>query len=138
VHPALWLVIGAGVAGLVALALLISRVRSLGRRLGSFECALRRSGKSSWASGIASYGVDRLEWYRVLSYAPRPERSWPRSRIEVLDRASRLTAGRRTSIIELRCRSVDDEFTLAMSEQAYAGLTSWLEAAPPSGYRALR
>jgi hypothetical protein len=47
----------------------------------------------------------------------------------------RLTAGRRTSVVELSCRVDDDEFLLALSEQAFSGLTSWLEAAPPSAYR---
>lgn len=135
---AVWVLLGACVVAAVALVLLISRVRSLGRRLGSFECALRRDPRSGWASGIATFGVDRLEWYRVLAFTPRPERSWRRSRMEVLDRASRLSGGRRTTVVELHCRDQDDEFTLAMSEQAYAGLTSWLEAAPPSGYRTLR
>ncbi len=134
----LWLLLGACVLAAVALAMLISRVRSLGRRLGSFECAYRRAEGHGWASGIAAFGADRLEWYRVLSYTPRPEHTWLRSRLEVLDRASRLTAGRRTSIVEIHCRTADEEFSLAMSVDAYAGLTSWLEATPPSGYRSLR
>lgn len=135
---AAWILLGAAVAGFAALVMLVTRVRSLGQRVGSFECGLRREGRTRWASGIASYGFDRLDWYRVLSFAPRPARSWPRSGFELTGRASRLSGGRRTSITELRCRSDDEEFFLAMSEQAYAGLTSWLEAAPPGVTRGLR
>jgi hypothetical protein len=131
----LWLASVAVALGIGALAALVSRVRSLGRRLGSFECALRRGARSAWASGIATYGVDTLDWHRVLSFSPGPERSWRRSRIEVVNRSVRLTAGRRTSVVELSCRVDDDEFLLALSEQAFSGLTSWLEAAPPSAYR---
>jgi hypothetical protein len=129
-----WLLLGACLALAAALVALIVRVRSLGRRLGAFECAYRRADQQAWASGIAWYGEDRLEWYRVLSFTPRPEHAWARSRLEVLGRTPRLTAGRRTSVVELRCRTPDGEFSLAMSERASAGLTSWLEAAPPSGY----
>lgn len=40
--------------------------------------------------------------------------------------------------MEVHCRLGVDEFTLAMSRQAAAGLTSWLEAAPPGGRLNLR
>ena len=111
--------------------MLVTRVRSLGRRFGTFECALRLAGRTAWASGIAGYGADRLDWYRVLSLSPRPAHSWQRSALEVLARSSRLRAGRRTAITEatLRCRGED--FIPAMTDQAYAGLASWFEAAPP-------
>jgi hypothetical protein len=131
----LWFGFAAVALGVAALAVLVSRVRSLGRRLGTFECALRHGDGSGWASGIASFGRDTLDWYRVISFTPRPELSWRRSRIQVLDRVSRIAGGRRTSVIELRCCDDGEEFRLAMSEQAFSGFTSWLEAAPPSAYR---
>lgn len=129
-----------GLAGGVALlvVLLLVRTRSLGLRVGSFECALRRAGRTSWASGFAAYGADRLEWYRVLSASPRPERAWPRNGLEVLATAVRLHDGRPTTVMELSCRSGAEVFTLAMSYQAASGLTSWLEAAPPGGRMTLR
>lgn len=130
---AAWLVLALVVPAAASLGLLVSRVRSLGRRIGSFECALRRGGRSGWTGGIASFGLDRLDWYRLLSFSLRPAQSWSRSELRIVDRAVRLSAGKRTSIVEANCCSRDAEFTLAMSEQAYAGLTSWLEAAPPGG-----
>lgn len=130
---AVWALLAVTAAGILALGFVLSRIRTLGHRVGSFECALRRRGRTAWSAGIAIYGADRLDWYRVLSFSPRPEHTWRRAALRVLDRASRLTAGRRTAVMELRCRHLDEEFTLAMSEQASAGLTSWLEAAPPSG-----
>lgn len=132
-----WLIIGAGVVGLAVLTTLLARIRSLGRRLGSFECALRPGGHAGWGSGIAAIGADTLDWYRVLSLMPRPERSWPRRALVVHERSYRLSGGRLTSVVELRCSAGREEFTLALSEPASAALTSWIEAVPPSGFRAL-
>jgi len=131
VPAAVWILLGALVIGLGLLVLLVTRVRSLGRRFGTFECALRLAGRTAWASGIAGYGADRLDWYRVLSLSPRPAHSWQRSALVVVARSSRLRAGRRTAITEATVRCRDEEFTLAMADQAYAGFASWLEAAPP-------
>lgn len=55
-----------------------------------------------------------------------------------MSRSVRLSGARLTSVMEVRCRLGEDEFTLAMSRQAAAGLTSWLEAAPPGGRLNLR
>lgn len=126
-----WSLVALAAVGVVLLGLLVMRTSSLGRRVGSFECALRRAERMRWASGFAAYGADRLEWYRVLSASPRPERSWPRARFEVLDARVRLRDGRPTTVMELACRDGAETFTLAMSQQAASGLTSWLEAAPP-------
>jgi hypothetical protein len=125
------MLLGAFLLGLGLLVLLVTRVRSLGRRFGTFECALRFAGRTAWASGIAGYGADRLEWFRVLSLSPRPAHSWQRSALVVVARSPRLRSGRRTAITEATVRCRGAEFTLAMTDQAYAGLASWLEAAPP-------
>lgn len=135
---AFWILLGALLLGLGLLVLLVTRVRSLGRRFGTFECALRRAGRTTWAGGIAGYGADRLVWYRVLSLSPRPAHSWQRSAMLVVARSSRLRGGRRTAITEATVRCAEDEFALAMSDQAYAGLTAWLEAAPPGARPGIR
>ena len=126
---ALVLVLGALVLlGVVAL-LLYSRVRALARRVGSFECALRRPGSADWTSGIAGYGVNRVDWHRLVSLAPRPASSWSRNRLHVLAHTGR--EGSTATVVEVRCRYGDEEFELAMVRGAFAGLVSWLEAAPP-------
>ena len=46
------------------------------------------TGGKGWAYGVARYNGDRVEWYRVFSYSPRPPRVLERSAIEVAgDRA---------------------------------------------------
>ncbi|WP_055471383.1 DUF2550 domain-containing protein, partial [Streptomyces pathocidini] len=83
----------------IALVLLGLFVFGLRRRLiqrsgGTFDCSLRwnvpvdeedPSGKG-WVYGVARYNGDRIEWFRVFSYAPRPRRVLERSAIEVLAR----------------------------------------------------
>ena len=84
--------------------------------------------------GVARYNGDRIEWFRVFSYAPRPRRVLERSAIEVV--ARRLPRARRN----WRCsptrsswpaRTAGTRLELAMSEDALTGFLAWLEAAPP-------
>ncbi|MFJ4843858.1 MULTISPECIES: DUF2550 domain-containing protein [unclassified Streptomyces] len=131
---------------LVAVALLGLFVFGLRRRLiqrpgGTFDCSLRTapggvdapSGKG-WAYGVARYSGDRIEWFRVFSYAPRPRRSLERSAIEVLHR--RLPQGQEelallSDAVVLVCEHRGTRLELAMSEDALTGFLAWLEAAPP-------
>lgn len=135
---AAWVLVSLLLAGTLALVFLVVRVRSISSRVGSFECALQQDGQAGWASGIASFGTDRLDWYRVVSASPRPEASWSREGLEVLGRSVRLIGGRSTSVVEVRCGVGATAWTLAMSRSATAGLTSWLEAAPPGQRLSLR
>ncbi|WP_328691768.1 DUF2550 domain-containing protein [Streptomyces phaeochromogenes] len=128
---------------LVAVALFVFHLRRrlIQRSGGTFDCSLRwdapeksdTSGKG-WGYGIARYNGDRIEWFRIFSYAPRPRRVLERSAIEV--------AGRRTpdgeeelallaDQIILACVHRGTRLELAMSEDALTGFLAWLEAAPP-------
>ncbi|WP_221348057.1 DUF2550 domain-containing protein [Streptomyces beigongshangae] len=135
-------VVGSVVA-LVALGLLVFglRRRVIQRSGGTFDCSLRwnvpekgDTGGKGWGYGIARYSGDRIEWFRVFSYALRPRRVLERSAIEV--------AGRRTpegeeelallsDSIVLACVHRGTRLELAMSEDALTGFLAWLEAAPP-------
>ncbi|MDD9208248.1 DUF2550 domain-containing protein [Georgenia sp. 10Sc9-8] len=126
---ALVLVVGALVLLGVLAVVLYSRVRTLARRVGSFECALRRPGSEDWTSGIAGYGVNRVDWHRLVSLAPWPATSWSRDRLQLLAHTGR--DGNAGTVVEVRCRHGGEEFELAMVRGAFAGLVSWLEAAPP-------
>ncbi|MFE9095259.1 DUF2550 domain-containing protein [Streptomyces sp. NPDC007264] len=125
-------------AGLFAFGL---RRRLIQRSGGTFDCSLRwsvaeesdTSGKG-WGYGVARYSGDRIEWFRVFSYALRPRRVLERSAIEV--------AGRRdpegeeelallSDAVILACRHRGTRLELAMSEDALTGFLAWLEAAPP-------
>lgn len=53
------------------------RRRLIQRSGGTFDCSLRwdvpekgDAGGKGWSYGVARYNSDRVEWYRVFSYAP--------------------------------------------------------------------
>jgi len=117
------------------------RRRLIQRSGGTFDCSLRwdvpdksdTSGKG-WGYGIARYNGDRIEWFRVFSYAPRPRRTLERSAIEVAGR--RAPEGEEelallSDAIILACQHRGTRLELAMSEDALTGFLAWLEAAPP-------
>ncbi len=137
------------VAFAVIVGLGLTRVHSLNRRVGSFACAVRPLAVSSglrstpgpeapmWSQGVAHYGVGRLDWWRIWSLAPRPAQVWDRSDLVILGREGMEAVGR-PDLFEVRCRHRGTEFELAMSRDAYAGMMSWLESAPPrSGDRVI-
>ncbi len=119
------------VIGLVA-ATAVSRLHTLSHRVGSFQCAARAAGipGSPFTPGIAHYAVGRIEWYRQWSLAPRPARTWMRDRLVVTGRVPLDQAGQSDQYL-VQCRYDGTDFELSMSTAAYAGLASWLEAAPP-------
>ncbi|MFD0317321.1 DUF2550 domain-containing protein [Streptomyces flavalbus] len=116
------------------------RRRLIQRSGGTFDCSLRwdapeqdDTGKG-WAYGVARYNGDRVEWFRVFSYAPRPRRTLERSAIEVAGR--RVPAGEEelallSDALILTCVHRGTRLELAMSEDALTGFLAWLEAAPP-------
>lgn len=117
------------------------RRRLIQRSGGTFDCSLRWnapergdvSGKG-WIYGVARYNGDRVAWFRVFSYAPRPRRLLERSAIEVTDR--RTPDGEEelallSDAVILGCTHQGKRLELAMSEDALTGFLAWLEAAPP-------
>ncbi|MEU9556110.1 DUF2550 domain-containing protein [Streptomyces fumanus] len=117
------------------------RRRLIQRSGGTFDCSLRwdapRGGDADgkgWAYGVARYNGDRVEWYRVFSYSPRPRRVLERSAIEVAGR--RVPEGEEelallSDSVVLACLHRGTRLELAMSEDALTGFLAWLEAAPP-------
>lgn len=131
------------VVALVVIGLFVFglRRRLIQRSGGTFDCSLRwdapqeddTAGKG-WAYGVARYNGDRVEWYRVFSYSPRPRRVLERSAIEVAGR--RLPDGEEelallSDSVVLACLHRGTRLELAMSEDALTGFLAWLEAAPP-------
>ncbi|MGW2557993.1 DUF2550 domain-containing protein [Streptomyces sp. NPDC001514] len=132
------LVVALVVIGLFVFGL---RRRLIQRSGGTFDCSLRwnvpeerdHSGKG-WVYGVARYSGDRIEWFRVFSYAPRPRRLLERAAIEVV--ARRLPEGEEelallSDSVVLGCLHRGTRLELAMSEDALTGFLAWLEAAPP-------
>ncbi len=146
----IWFSVGVlATAFAVLVGLGLTRVHSLNRRVGSFACAVRplvvpggprsTSGPEAptWSQGVAHYGVGRLDWWRIWSLSPRPAQVWERSDLVILARRGMEAVGR-PDLFEVRCRHRGTEFELAMSRDAYAGMMSWLESAPPrSGDRVI-
>ncbi|MEV0975895.1 DUF2550 domain-containing protein [Streptomyces sp. NPDC049915] len=131
------------VVALVVLGLFVFglRRRLIQRSGGTFDCSLRwdvaenpdTSGKG-WSYGVARYSGDRVAWFRVFSYAPRPRRVLERGSIEVAGR--RLPEGEEelallSDAMILVCLHQGTRLELAMSEDALTGFLAWLEAAPP-------
>ncbi|WP_406282674.1 DUF2550 domain-containing protein [Embleya sp. NBC_00896] len=87
-----------------------------------------------WVFGIARYSGDRIEWFRVFSYAPRPRRVLQRGGIHVIGR--REPAGQEelallAGAVILVCEHDGARIELALSDDALTGFLAWLEAAPP-------
>ncbi|MFE3327506.1 DUF2550 domain-containing protein [Streptomyces sp. NPDC059176] len=137
------LLVSGVVVALVVVGLFVFglRRRLIQRSGGTFDCSLRwnvpedsdHSGKG-WVYGVARYSGDRVEWFRVFSYAPRPRRALERSAIEVLSR--RTPEGEEelallSDAVVLGCLHRGTRLELAMSEDALTGFLAWLEAAPP-------
>jgi len=116
-----------------ALALGATRLQTLAGRVGSFVCGARagQPGGDAWVAGVAQYGAGRLDWWRSWSLSPRPVHSWQRTEFVVTGRAP-IPGAARTGLYLVQCQHRGVHFELTMSPEAYAGLTSWLEAAPPS------
>jgi hypothetical protein len=134
------LVVALVVVGLFVFGL---RRRLIQRSGGTFDCSLRwnapekpgaeENGKG-WSYGIARYNGDRIEWFRVFSYAVRPRRILERSAIEVAGRRSpegEEELALLSDAVILACLHRGARLELAMSEDALTGFLAWLEAAPP-------
>lgn len=98
-----------------------------------FSAAGVRAGRG-WSYGIAQYENDRIDWFRIFSYAYRPAAVLTRRDLEVIGRRDAegheelaLFAG--WTIIE--CRFGAGLVELAMSPDALTGFLSWIEGAPP-------
>jgi hypothetical protein len=98
-----------------------------------FTAAAVRDGRG-WSYGIAQYGADHVDWYRIFSYAFRPAAVLTRRDLEVIGRrepegTEELALFPGWAILD--CRFGSGYAELALSEDALTGFLSWLEAAPP-------
>ncbi len=98
-----------------------------------FTASAVRAGRS-WAYGIAQYENDRIDWFRIFSYAYRPAVVLTRRDLEVIGRRDaedheELALFPGWTIVE--CKFGTGLVELAMSPDALTGFLSWLEGAPP-------
>lgn len=92
-----------------------------------------RAGRG-WAYGIAQYENDRIDWFRIFSYAYRPAAVLTRRDLEVVGRRDaeeqeELALFPGWTVVE--CRFGTGLVELAMSPDALTGFLSWIEGAPP-------
>ena len=125
------------IVAIVAIALVLltggflARLRYLAGQVGSFECAMRPAGGQRWLSGVASFRLDSLEWYRLVSFSTRPSRSWSRLNLELSEVRRRREQGR---VVEVHCVDATrspEGFDLAMMEESHSALVAWVESASP-------
>jgi len=133
-----WIVISALIVLVVIVAWGYLRLRRLSTQVGMFDCAYRRSKKPAglasddyWAQGLCEYRSDRLVWWRLYSVKWVPSRTWLREGFDVAGRVPLDHAGL-PGMYLVQCRYLDAPFELMMSAEAYHGLASWVESAPPS------
>lgn len=111
----------------------------LSRQRGSFDLAVRYPG-GRWTVGVARYGSTQLDWFRVFHLSMKPAAVFERRLLFIVGR--RAPGGSERAILAdlviVRCRYAETEVDLALSEQAYFGLSSWSEAAPPGGMNRIR
>jgi hypothetical protein len=98
-----------------------------------FTAAAVRDGRG-WSYGIAQYGADHVDWYRIFSYAFGPAAVLTRRDLEVLSRRD-ATEHEELALFPgwciLECRFGTGLVELAMAPDSMTGFLSWLEAAPP-------
>ncbi|MFD2839765.1 DUF2550 domain-containing protein [Populibacterium corticicola] len=128
------------IAVLVVLAVISTwgflRLRRLTTSVGMFDCALRTpksDGKptDNWVQGLCEYQSDRLLWWRVYSLSVNANHIWMRDQFEVTGRVP-LDQANLPDVYLVQCRHEGVPFELMMSAEAYHGLSSWVESAPPS------
>ncbi|WP_092867028.1 DUF2550 domain-containing protein [Quadrisphaera sp. DSM 44207] len=134
-------------AALVVLVLVLFALRRwlLTRTRGAFDCSVRLQGRPGaragrgrqgrgWSQGVARFGSDRVDWWKVFSLSPRPGGTWARDDLSVVERRppghGEVDAVLPDAVV-VRCCLRGRPLELAMTQEAYTGFASWLEAAPP-------
>ena len=123
-----WCVPAVLAGSLVLVVVFLGRLRFLASQVGSFECALLRSGRRRYMSGIATFGDEAIEWHRLISLSPRARYRMPRD--DLVLGGPRPRAGGR--IVDVTCTVAGKSFDLAMLSDSHSALVAWLESAAPT------
>ena len=108
---------------------LVVRLRRLYRRVGSFDCSLKTEKKPHWRSGVAVFGARYITWYRTVALSRKPEYSWARERLRVLEQRRQDTA---SGTLIVKFEHNGQHFSLATTDSSFQAVVSWMDAAPPS------
>ena len=116
------------VIALAVLAYINIRARRLDGRLGAFRCWSRPDTQSGWTSGIGLYGSEELSWYRLVGFSNKPVYTVARRDLELSSPVQHSQDG---SMLEIRLRSGEKRYEVAVSSHTYNALVSWIESGPP-------
>ncbi len=123
--------------GLV-LALFILRRYLLARNGATFDCSFKREHPrraDAWVLGVARYGEDKLEWFRIFTLSPRPSLVFVRSQVLLLEWRQPSDQDIHSILpgaVIVRCTYNNEQtLELAMTRSDYIGFATWLEATPP-------
>ena len=123
-----WCVPAVLAGSLLLVVVFLGRLRFLASQVGSFECALLRSGRRRYMSGIATFGDEAIEWHRLISLSPRAR--YRMHRDDLVLGGPRPRAGGR--IVDVTCTVAGESFDLAMLSDSHSALVAWLESAAPT------
>jgi len=123
-------------AGLVVAGLALRR-HLLRRRPGAIDVSVRLRRAShgrGWALGVGRCEDETLAWYRAVSFASRPRRTFPRAGLSIA--GERRPAGPEalamlSDSVVLDCVSDGVRVELAMSGPASTSFRAWLEGGRP-------
>lgn len=129
----LLVVLMALLVAIVAVVVLLVRLRMIGRIVGTFECWVRPDASSGWISGMARFGSEEFQWFRLIAFAYGPQYRFPRGTTAL----SQPITGTDGKVVEVTLIAEGQRLYLALSPQWYNGLVSWLESGPPKPSSAL-
>ncbi|AMB40980.1 DUF2550 domain-containing protein [Arthrobacter sp. TES] len=108
---------------------------NLRRALGTVDASICIAG-NSWQMGVCRYQDMELEWFRLMSLSVVPKYRFKRSSLELLGRrkpTEEELVQVQPDVVVVELQYEGKKFLLAMKFEAYAGLSSWLEAGPVIG-----
>lgn len=115
----------------VAACSLLIRVRMIGRIVGTFECWTRPDMNSSWVAGMARFGREDFQWFKLVGFLYGPQYRLSRRGTTVSVPVQRED----TEVVEVVLTTEGERLYLAMRPEWYNGLVSWLESGPPRSRR---
>jgi len=126
---------GCLIAVIFVLGFIFVRRRVIARGKPLTVCALREMRDGRWRFGLVRYGTAGLDWFTLAGISPRPARRWERTLLE-FGMSQPLAAGERPEILipdalRVDCTYRDARFEIALAQDSYTALRSWLEASPP-------